>query len=94
MNESTEKYKLNFDPNKLDIKIIKGQIKTDELNHPYIEYIIEINYDNRKKYQLHKQFYHFSNLYKNLANLYQESNQLPLSFVNIFRNFNLDSFKL
>ena len=92
INDSSEKNISNFNPKKLSIKIINSKIKQDELNHPYIEYIIEINYDNRKKYQLHKQFYHFSNLYKNLANLYQESNQLPLSFVNIFQNFNLDSF--
>ena len=91
-NESTEKYKLNFDPNKLDIKIIKGQIKTDELNHPYIEYIIEINYDNKKKYQIHKQLYHFSNLYKNLINLYEDSINFPLSFVDIFQNINSNSF--
>ena len=85
-NDSSEKNILNFNPKKLSIKIINSKIKQDELNHPYIEYIIEINYGNRKKYQLHKQFYHFSNLYKNLANLYQESNQLPVSFVNIFQN--------
>ena len=76
----------NFNPKKLSIKIVNTRIKQDELNHPYIEYIIDINYDNKTKYQLHKQFYHFSNLYKNLINLCQESIQLPLSFVNIFQN--------
>ena len=91
-NDSKEKNILNFNPNKLNIKIINAKIKQDELNQPYIEYIIEINYDNKKKYQLHKQFYHFSNLYNNLVNLYQESIQLPLSFENIFQNFNSDSF--
>ena len=92
INDSKEKNILNFNPNKLNIKIINAKIKQDELNQPYIEYIIEINYDNKKKYQLHKQFYHFSNLYNNLVNLYQESIQLPLSFENIFQNFNSDSF--
>ena len=92
INDSKEKNILNFNPNKLNIKIINAKIKQDELNQPYIEYIIEINYDNKKKYQIHKQFYHFSNLYNNLVNLYQESIQLPLSFENIFQNFNSDSF--
>ena len=84
--------KENFIPNKLNLKIIKGQIKKDELNNPYIEYIIDINYDNKKKYQIYKQFYHFSNLYNNLINLYSEYIQFPLSFVNIFQNAISDSF--
>ena len=92
INESKEKNISNFNPKKLSIKIVNTRIKQDELNHPYIEYIIDINYDNKTKYQLHKQFYHFSNLYKNLINLCQESIQLPLSFVNIFQNFNSDTF--
>ena len=81
-----------FDPNKLSLKIIKGQIKNDELNQPYIEYIIDINYDNKKRYQLNKQFYHFSNLYKNLVTLYEEYIKFPLSFADIFQNMNSDSF--
>jgi len=92
INDLKEKNISNFNPKKLSLKIINTKIKQDELNHPYIEYIIDINYDNKTKYQLHKQFYHFSNLYNNLTNLYQESMQLPLSFVNIFQNFNSDSF--
>ena len=85
-------HKENFVPNKLNMKIIKDQIKKDELNNPYIEYIIDINYDNKKKYQINKQFYHFSNLYNNLINLYSEYIQFPLSFLNIFQNTISDSF--
>ena len=81
-----------FDPNKLSLKIIKGQIKNDELNQPYIEYLLDINYDNKKRYQLNKQFYHFSNLYKNLVTLYEEYIKFPLSFADIFQNMNSDSF--
>ena len=84
--------KENFVPSKINIKIIKGQIKKDELNNPYIEYIIDINYDIKKKYQIYKQFYHFSNLYNNLINLYSDYIQFPLSFVNIFQNTISDSF--
>ena len=84
--------KLIFDPNKLSLKIIKGQIKNDEMNHPYIEYILDINYANKKKYQLQKQFHHFANLYNNLVNLYEEYIQFPLSFSDIFENLNSNSF--
>ena len=62
------------------------------MNHPYIEYILDINYDNKKKYQLQKQFHHFANLYNNLINLYEEYIQFPLSFSDIFENLNSNSF--
>ena len=81
-----------FDSKKIKIKISKSQIKTDELNHPYIEYLLDINYDNKKKYQLNKQFYHFSNLYNNLIGLYEDYIQFPLSFGDIFQNLNSNSF--
>ena len=84
--------KSKFDPNKLNLKIMKVQIKKDELNHPYIEYLLDINYNNKKKYQLQKQFHHFANLFNNLVNLYGENIQIPLSFSDIFQNLNSNSF--
>ena len=34
--------KMNFNPDKLKIKILKGWVKQDELGKPYLEYIIDI----------------------------------------------------
>ena len=90
--EINDSKRFNFEPNKLNIKILEGQIRNDELNKHYIEYIIDINYDNKKRYQLRKQFHNFSNLYNNIVTLYGEHIKFPLSFADIFQNMNSDSF--
>ena len=79
-----------FEPKQLEIKIIREQIKKDELNHLYIEYIIDINYDNKKKYQLNKQFYQFYHLYNNMVNINKGNIQFSFSFSDIFQNLNSD----
>jgi len=84
--------RIYFDPNKLNIKIIKGKIKLDELNKPYLEYLIDINYINNKKYQISKKFNHFANLYNSLIKSYQNIIQFPLSFTDIFQHLNSNSF--
>ena len=83
-------YKINFDftPEKLKIKIIKGQIKTDELNKPYLDYLLNINYDDNKIWQLHKKLYHFINLYNVLNNSYSEFIQFPMSISDLFEDLN------
>ena len=75
----------NFNPGKMKIKIIKGRIRKDKTGKPYLEYIIEINYLN-KKWQINKRFNQFTNLYKNIKlNVNQGGPKLPKS-ANIFSN--------
>ena len=76
----------NFNPEKLRIKILKGKVKQDELGKPFLEYIIDVNYDTQN-WRLNKRFNQFSNLYKTLKNLYKGTGiQMPQSS-NIFVNF-------
>ena len=82
---------IDFDPKKLKIKIIKGQVKTDEVNKPYLDYVININYDGIKNWQIHKKLYHFANLYHTLNNSYTKFAQFPNSFTNIFEDLNSKS---
>ena len=75
-----------FNPEKLRIKILKGKVKQDELGKPFLEYIIDVNYDTQN-WRLNKRFNQFSNLYKTLKNLYKGTGiQMPQSS-NIFVNF-------
>ena len=74
-----------FNPAKMKLKIIKGRIRKDKAGKPYLEYIIEINYLN-KKWQINKRFNQFTNLYKNIKlNANQGGPELPQS-ANIFSN--------
>ena len=67
----------NFNPEKLRIKILKGKVKQDELGKPFLEYIIDVNYDTQN-WRLNKRFNQFSNLYKTLKNLYKGTGiQMP-----------------
>ena len=94
-NNINQNYKNNldfdFEPEKLKIKIIKGQVKNDELNKPYLDYLINVNYDGYKNWQIHKKFYHFAILYNAINNSYKEYIQLPNSISNIFENLNSKS---
>jgi hypothetical protein len=87
----SNKNSFDFEPEKLKIKIIKGQVKTDELNKPYIEYLLNVNYDDKKNWKLHKKFYHFTNLYNVLNNSYNEFIQFPISISDIFEDLNSKS---
>ena len=75
----------NYDPEKLKIKIIKGRIRKDKTGKPYLEYIININYDNNKIWNINRKFNQFTNLYKALRTISQENFELPQSS-NIFSN--------
>ena len=87
----SNKNSFDFEPEKLKIKIIKGQVKTDELNKPYIEYLLNVNYDDKKNWKLHKKFYHFTNLYNVLNNSYNEFIQFQISISDIFEDLNSKS---
>ena len=82
---------INFNPEKLKIKILKGRVKQDELGKPFLEYIIDINYDTQN-WRINKKFSQFANLFKTLKNTYKGVVQMPPS-ANIFVNFgNNNSF--
>ena len=85
---STNKSNINnniFIPQKLKIKIIKGRIRKDKSGKPYLEYIININYDNITSWNINRRFNQFTNLYKTLRTISKESFEMPESS-NIFNN--------
>ena len=84
-NINSNSNKINYDPEKLKIKIIKGRIRKDKTGKPYLEYIININYDNSKIWNINRRFNHFTNLYKALRVLSQDNFEMPKSS-NIFSN--------
>ena len=82
--------KFIFNPEKLKIKILKGKLKNDELGKPYLEYIIDINY-NTQNWRISKRFNQFANLYKTIKSLFKGVIHMPTSsniFVNFGGNFN------
>ena len=90
MSNNNRNYNLNrinnnYFPEKLKIKIIKGRIRKDKSGKPYLEYIININYDNIKNWNINRRFNQFTNLYKTLRTLSKENFELPESS-NIFSN--------
>ena len=80
-----EEYKFVFDPQKLKIKIIKGHLKNDELGKPFLEYILDVNYNNQN-WRICKRFNQFANLYKNIKSLFKGNIKMPPSS-NIFVDF-------
>jgi hypothetical protein len=90
--------KINFNtkinPNKLKIIILKGKIKTNCSNTPYLEYILDINYGNNQHWRLAKKFKDFTNLYNLLNTEYKEFIKIPLSniFIDIKNSTNVGSF--
>ena len=64
---------------------MKGRILKDKTGKPYLEYMIELNYLN-KKWKINKRFSQFTNLYKNLKKMeIKEGITIPESS-NIFSN--------
>ena len=89
-NANINNSNINFSPEKLKIKILKGKVKQDELGKPFLEYIIDINYDTQN-WRINRRFNQFSNLFKTLKNLYKGTGiQMPPSS-NIFVNFGNNS---
>ena len=73
--------------NNIKIKILKGNIKQDELGKTYLEYILDINYNNLQNWRINKKFSQFASLYKSLNNIYKDNVSMPSSS-NIFINLN------
>ena len=89
-NTNINNNNINFSPEKLKIKILKGKVKQDELGKPFLEYIIDVNYDTQN-WRINRRFNQFSNLFKTLKNLYRGTGiQMPQSS-NIFINFGNNS---
>jgi hypothetical protein len=92
-NNSNSKCKSNvnnnntFVPKKLKIKIIKGRIRKDKSGKPYLEYLINLNYDNIQNWNINRRFNQFTNLYKTLRTLCKGNFELPES-ANMFNNIN------
>ena len=76
----------NFNPEKLKLKILKAKVKQDEIGKPYLDYIIDIKY-NEQNWRINKIFNQFITLYKAIKNLYQNIIEIPESG-NIFLNIN------
>ena len=90
--------KINFNtkinPDKLKILILKGKIKNNSSNFPYLEYILDVNYGNNQHWRLGKKFKDFTNLYNVLNTEYKEFINIPLSniFIDIKNSTNVGSF--
>ena len=84
-NNSNNIMNNTFIPQKLKIKIIKGRIRKDKSGKPYLEYIINISYDNIMNWNINRRFNQFTSLYKTLRTISKESFELPESS-NIFNN--------
>ena len=93
-NTNINNNNINFYPDKLKIKILKGRVKQDELGKPFLEYIIDVNYDTQN-WRINKRFNQFANLFKTLKNSYKGVVQMPPSaniFINFGNNNNSSSF--
>ena len=89
-NNENKKNVFVINPEKLKIKILKGTLKNDELGKPYLEYIIDVNY-NTQNWRINKRFNQFANLYKTIKSLFKGTIRMPSSsniFVNFGGNFN------
>ena len=79
------KNEINFnsklEPEKLKIRILKGKIKHGN-SSPYLEYILDVNYNNNQHWRLGKKFKDFINLYNLINSEYKEYIKIPIS--NIF----------
>jgi hypothetical protein len=51
---------------KIQIKIIKGVLKRDDMGRPFIEYIVDIFF-NHHNWKVSRKFIHFSNLHKQVS---------------------------
>ena len=91
-NKININYKLN--PDKLKIRILKGKIKHGNSSSPYLEYIVDVNYNNMQHWRLGKKFKDFINLYNIINTEYKEFIKIPISniFIDIKNTGNVGSF--
>ena len=95
-DSSQNKIKINFklNPDKLKIRILKGKIKHGNSSSPYLEYIVDVNYNNMQHWRLGKKFKDFINLYNIINTEYKEFIKIPISniFIDIKNTGNVGSF--
>ena len=91
-NKTNINFKLN--PDKLKIRILKGKIKHGNSSSPYLEYIVDVNYNNMQHWRLGKKFKDFINLYNIINTEYKEFIKIPISniFIDIKNTGNVGSF--
>ena len=88
-NENENEFNNNLNPQKLKIRILKGKIKNEGSAKPYLEYILDIYYNNIQHWRVGKKFSDFIKLYNSLNSMYKDYIKIPLS--NIFMNMNSTS---
>ena len=95
-DSSRNKININFklNPDKLKIRILKGKIKHGNSSSPYLEYIVDVNYNNMQHWRLGKKFKDFINLYNIINSEYKEFIKIPISniFIDIKNTGNVGSF--
>ena len=95
-NSSQNRLNINIrlDPNKLKIRILKGKIKHGNSSSPYLEYIVDVNYNNMQHWRLGKKFKDFINLYNIINTEYKEFIKIPISniFIDMKNTGNVGSF--
>ena len=95
-DSSQNKININFklNPDKLKIRILKGKIKHGNSSSPYLEYIVDVNYNNMQHWRLGKKFKDFINLYNIISTEYKEFIKIPISniFIDIKNTGNVGSF--
>jgi phage gpG-like protein len=84
--ENENEFNNNLNPQKLKIRILKGKIKNEGSAKPYLEYILDIYYNNIQHWRVGKKFSDFIKLYNSLNSMYKDYIKIPLS--NIFMNMN------
>ena len=82
-----------IEPEKLKIRILKGKIKHGN-SSPYLEYILDVNYNNNQHWRLGKKFKDFINLYNLINTEYKEYIKIPISniFIDMKNSGNVGSF--
>ena len=95
-NSSQNKININFklNPDKLKIRILKGKIKHGNSSSPYLEYIVDVNYNNMQHWRLGKKFKDFINLYNIINTEYKDYIKIPISniFIDMKNTGNVGSF--
>ena len=74
-----------FDPKKLKINISKSRIRKDKNDKPYLEYVINLNYDKKQSWVISRRFTEFLDLFKSLKKIENKYQILPQA-CNIFTN--------
>ena len=82
-----------IEPEKLEIRILKGKIKHGN-SSPYLEYILDVYYNNNQHWRLGKKFKDFINLYNLINTEYKEYIKIPISniFIDMKNSGNVGSF--